>query len=127
MSGVVEALEKNKGPNVESKGVKAHFLMDDSGLLNLINVELVVEKSMSESDKNVPEESPLSKLGSTISKLFTGNFVYFAYFVVNINLNHHTDSKLIITSYYLILNLLVNCKITIRSILGHGHCCFIFF
>ncbi|XP_073985997.1 hypoxia up-regulated Grp170 co-chaperone protein isoform X3 [Rhodnius prolixus] len=72
LSGVVEALEKNKGPNVESKGVKAHFLMDDSGLLNLINVELVVEKSMSESDKNVPEESPLSKLGSTISKLFTG-------------------------------------------------------
>lgn len=72
LSGVAEALQKNQGPNVESKGVKAHFHMDDSGLLNLVNVELVVEKTMSESDTNTPEESPLSKLGSTISKLFTG-------------------------------------------------------
>uniref|UniRef100_A0A224XE47 Hypoxia up-regulated protein 1 n=1 Tax=Panstrongylus lignarius TaxID=156445 RepID=A0A224XE47_9HEMI len=72
LSGVAEALQKNQGPNVESKGVKAHFHMDDSGLLNLVNVELVVEKTVSESDTNAPEESPLSKLGSTISKLFTG-------------------------------------------------------
>nr|ATU82895.1 secreted HSP70-like protein [Pristhesancus plagipennis] len=72
LSGVADALNKNQGPNIESKGIKAHFHMDESGLLNLVNVELVVEKTMSDSDLNKPEESPLSKLGSTISKLFTG-------------------------------------------------------
>lgn len=64
--GVADALNKHKGPNAESKGIKAHFTMDESGLLSLSNVELIVEKNSTDD-----EESTLSKLGSTISKLFT--------------------------------------------------------
>ncbi|KAF6212275.1 hypothetical protein GE061_012797 [Apolygus lucorum] len=70
LSGVAEAIGKHQGPGVESKGIKAHFQMDDSGILNLVNVEHVVEKTIASEEE--PEESPLSKLGSTISKLFTG-------------------------------------------------------
>ncbi|EFA02143.1 hypoxia up-regulated protein 1 [Tribolium castaneum] len=66
--GVAEALKKNSGENVETKGIKAHFSMDESGILNLVNVELVVEKTVSETD----EEGTFSKLGNTISKLFGG-------------------------------------------------------
>lgn len=60
LSGVENAYKKNLGENVESKGIKAHFGMDDSGILNLINVELVVEKIVLPSDE---EEGTLSKLG----------------------------------------------------------------
>lgn len=63
-------MAKHQGPGVESKGIKAHFQMDDSGILTLVNVEHVVEKTLVGDAE--PEESPLSKLGSTISKLFTG-------------------------------------------------------
>ncbi|KAG5893762.1 hypothetical protein JTB14_001207 [Gonioctena quinquepunctata] len=69
LTGVGEALKKNTGENIETKGIKAHFAMDDSGLLNLINVELVVEKTVTPSEE---EEGTLSKLGSTFSKLFGG-------------------------------------------------------
>lgn len=70
LTGVADVHDKHQGPGVEPKGIKAHFQMDESGILNLINVELVVEKTTS--GEAEPEESPLSKLGSTISKLFTG-------------------------------------------------------
>lgn len=43
--------------------------MDESGILNLVNVELVSEKSSLAPDE---EESTFSILGSTISKLFAG-------------------------------------------------------
>ncbi|XP_063538497.1 hypoxia up-regulated protein 1 [Cydia strobilella] len=66
LSGVGAALHKHTGDNVEHKGIKAHFNMDDSGILNLVNVEFVAEKTVTEDDK----DSTLSKLGSTISKLF---------------------------------------------------------
>lgn len=66
LSGVSEVLNKHKGPNAESKGIKAHFSMDESGILSLLNVELLVEKNSTDD-----EESTFSKLGSTISKLFT--------------------------------------------------------
>lgn len=46
-------------------------MLDDSGILSLSTVELVLEKSISPEELEA-EESPLSKLGSTISKLFTG-------------------------------------------------------
>jgi hypoxia up-regulated 1 len=72
LMGVAEALAKHHGNNVESKGIKAHFSMDESGLLNLANVELVVEKILTEEELAAQEESPLSKLGSTISNFFTG-------------------------------------------------------
>lgn len=72
LSGVSSALEKHSAPTVDSKGVKAHFSLDESGILNLVNVELVLEKTVADEENAAQEESPLSKLGSTISKLFTG-------------------------------------------------------
>lgn len=67
LSGVSEALAKNSGDNVEHKGIKAHFNLDDSGILNLVNVEFVAEKTVTEEEA---DDSTLSKIGSTISKLF---------------------------------------------------------
>lgn len=67
LKGVEEAFKKHAGENVEYKGIKAHFSMDESGILSLVNVELIVEKVVT---AEAEEESPLSKLGSTISKLF---------------------------------------------------------
>ncbi|XP_047998205.1 hypoxia up-regulated protein 1 isoform X2 [Leguminivora glycinivorella] len=66
LRGVGAALRKHAGDHVDHKGIKAHFNMDDSGILNLVNVEFVAEKTVTEEDK----DSTLSKLGSTISKLF---------------------------------------------------------
>lgn len=71
LSGVAAALDKHKMPNTESKGIKAHWTLDESGLLSLSQVELVLEKTISPEEQEA-EESALSKLGSTISKLFTG-------------------------------------------------------
>lgn len=68
LTKVAKSLEATRGDNVESKGIKAHFAMDDSGLIVLTNVELVIEKTVTAEDE---DESPLSKLGSTISKLFS--------------------------------------------------------
>ncbi|KAF2899628.1 hypothetical protein ILUMI_06537 [Ignelater luminosus] len=72
LEGVADAINKNKGDNIESKGIKAHFSLDESGVLKLINVELVVEKTVPPEAEKEEEEGPFSKLGSTISKLFTG-------------------------------------------------------
>lgn len=69
LSGITEALDKHAKEGAESKGIKAHFAMDDSGILNLVNVELVSEKSSSAPEE---EEGTFSILGSTISKLFAG-------------------------------------------------------
>lgn len=72
LEGVADALNKNKGDNIESKGIKAHFSLDESGVLKLLNVELVVEKTVPPEAEKEEEEGAFSKLGSTISKLFTG-------------------------------------------------------
>lgn len=70
LNGVVEALEKHAKEGAESKGIKVHFNIDDSGILNLLNVELVSEKSSTVVDE---EEGTFSSiLGSTISKFFAG-------------------------------------------------------
>ena len=69
VAGVAGAIKKNAGENIEPKGIKAHFFLDDSGILKLVNVEYVVEKTVTE---EVEEEGAFSKLGSTISKLFSG-------------------------------------------------------
>ncbi|KAJ0175993.1 hypothetical protein K1T71_008167 [Dendrolimus kikuchii] len=71
LSGVSDALNKHSGDNVEHKGIKAHFNMDDSGILNLVNVEFVAEKTVTEEDED--KDSTLSKIGSTISKLFSSD------------------------------------------------------
>ncbi|XP_070160933.1 hypoxia up-regulated protein 1 isoform X1 [Polyergus mexicanus] len=70
LSGVTEALEKHAKEGAESKGIKVHFNMDDSGILNLLNVELVSEKLSTVVDE---EEGTFSILGSTISKFFAGS------------------------------------------------------
>ncbi|XP_018328406.1 hypoxia up-regulated protein 1 [Agrilus planipennis] len=71
LKGVAEALKKHKGPNVDGKGIKAHFSLDESGILKLVNVEFVFEKVIT---KEVEEEQgTLSKLGSTLSRLFSND------------------------------------------------------
>ncbi|XP_011176023.1 hypoxia up-regulated protein 1 isoform X2 [Solenopsis invicta] len=45
LNGVAEALEKHANEGGESKGIKVHFNIDESGVLNLLTVELVSEKS----------------------------------------------------------------------------------
>ncbi|KAM9455464.1 hypoxia up-regulated protein 1 isoform 1-T2 [Clarias gariepinus] len=66
LSGVGESFKKHT--DAESKGIKAHFNMDESGLLVLDRVESVFETVVEEKE----EESTLTKLGNTISSLFGG-------------------------------------------------------
>ncbi|XP_063799542.1 hypoxia up-regulated protein 1 [Pseudophryne corroboree] len=67
LSGVGESFQKKS--DYESKGIKAHFNMDESGILSLDRVEAVFETAVEEK----PEiESTLTKLGNTISSLFGG-------------------------------------------------------
>ncbi|KAF4520111.1 hypothetical protein B566_EDAN010267 [Ephemera danica] len=75
LGGLTAALKKMSGPGVEAKGVKAHFSLDESGVLSLAGAEMSFEKIVTESEQKEEEEddSPLSKLGSTISKLFSGD------------------------------------------------------
>uniref|UniRef100_A0A1W7RAF8 Hypoxia up-regulated protein 1 n=1 Tax=Hadrurus spadix TaxID=141984 RepID=A0A1W7RAF8_9SCOR len=75
LSGVQDALSKHSDDNVEPKGVKAHFRLDDSGRLQLDHVESVFEKKIEEEETEEPTnlESTLAKLGSTIGKLFSGD------------------------------------------------------
>ncbi|CAH1263019.1 HYOU1 [Branchiostoma lanceolatum] len=74
LAGVGAALEKHaEEPNTEFKGVKAHFRMDESGILSLDKVESVFEKQVEGAEGSEDgEESTLAKLGSTISNFFTG-------------------------------------------------------
>ncbi|XP_024250752.2 hypoxia up-regulated protein 1 isoform X1 [Oncorhynchus tshawytscha] len=66
LSGVSSSFQKHM--DAESKGIKAHFNMDESGMLLLDRVESVFEAIVEEKD----EESTLTKLGNTISSLFGG-------------------------------------------------------
>jgi len=69
LKGVKDAYYKyQEQENVDIKGIKAYFAMDDSGLLVLQNIKLVVEKTISGE-----EEFTLSKIGNTISNLFKGH------------------------------------------------------
>ncbi|XP_054015208.1 hypoxia up-regulated protein 1 isoform X2 [Hylaeus anthracinus] len=56
LTGVAEALDKHTKDGAESKGIKAHFAMDESGILNLVNVELVSEKSSPTPDEEEGSE-----------------------------------------------------------------------
>lgn len=71
LSGVATALEKHTDDQSEYKGVKAHFKMDESGILTLDQVESVFDKSTVENEDQ-ESESTLSRLGHTISQLFSG-------------------------------------------------------
>uniref|UniRef100_UPI00398E5734 hypoxia up-regulated protein 1 isoform X2 n=1 Tax=Pristiophorus japonicus TaxID=55135 RepID=UPI00398E5734 len=67
LSGVGSSFQKHS--DIESKGIKAHFNMDESGILALDRVEAVFETVQ---DGEPEEESTLTKLGNTISSLFGG-------------------------------------------------------
>lgn len=71
LTGVAEAIQKHAA-DAEPKGIKAHFRLDESGLLHLDSAEATFEKTVEEV---VPpaEESTLSRLGSTLGKLFSGS------------------------------------------------------
>ncbi|KAF3706804.1 Hypoxia up-regulated protein 1 Precursor [Channa argus] len=66
LSGVGSSFQKHA--DAEPKGIKAHFNMDESGVLLLDRVESVFETIVEEKE----EESTLTKLGNTISTLFGG-------------------------------------------------------
>lgn len=68
LSNVAQILAANTGEGIESKGIKAHFAIDDSGLFGMSGVELVVEKPAEDDTL----EGTFAKLGSTITKLFGG-------------------------------------------------------
>ncbi|CAF4848104.1 unnamed protein product [Rotaria sp. Silwood1] len=74
--GVRTAYEKHKDTS-ESKGVKAHFQLDDNSLLVLDRIEFVFERKETEADKNNTtndeDASTLSKLGSKISSFFSSS------------------------------------------------------
>lgn len=75
LNGVSEAIKKHKGYKVEPKGIKAHFNLDESGILTMTTVEYHVEKTLSAAELAAQEsdkQSTFSKLSSTISKLFQG-------------------------------------------------------
>ncbi|KAL3886109.1 hypothetical protein ACJMK2_026127 [Sinanodonta woodiana] len=65
LTGVAEVYSKHTD-NVDSKGIKAHFKMDESGFLKIEKVEAVFEKT----EEEKVEDSAWSKLGDTISGLF---------------------------------------------------------
>ncbi|KAG8434607.1 hypothetical protein GDO86_012831 [Hymenochirus boettgeri] len=67
LNGVGESFQKRS--DYESKGIKAHFNMDESGILTLDRVEAVFETAVEEKPE---QESTLTKLGNTISSLFGG-------------------------------------------------------
>ncbi|EHB08794.1 Hypoxia up-regulated protein 1 [Heterocephalus glaber] len=67
LKGVGDSFKKY--PDYESKGIKAHFNLDESGVLSLDRVESVFETLVEDS---LEEESTLTKLGNTISSLFGG-------------------------------------------------------
>uniref|UniRef100_A0A023GPD1 Hypoxia up-regulated protein 1 n=1 Tax=Amblyomma triste TaxID=251400 RepID=A0A023GPD1_AMBTT len=70
LTGVAAAIQKH-AEQAEPKGIKAHFRLDESGLLHLDAAEATFEKTVEEVVP-VTEESTLSRLGSTLGKLFSG-------------------------------------------------------
>lgn len=78
ITGVAEAHEKNKDKNdTESKGVKAHFRMDESGILHLEEIESVFETTVknvkNETEEDATDPSTFQKIKESLSSLFGGN------------------------------------------------------
>lgn len=78
VQGVAAALDNNNKDNIETKGVKAHFTLDESGVLSCTLVESVFEKIVSveeqvklEAEKVTLKDDTWSKLGDTISQFFS--------------------------------------------------------
>merc|ERR1711892_720140 len=56
VKGVKGALDGNVGDDIETKGVKAHFQLDDSGILTCTHVESVFEKTVSPEEQEKKEK-----------------------------------------------------------------------
>ncbi|XP_055321556.1 hypoxia up-regulated protein 1 [Sitodiplosis mosellana] len=69
LNDVNSIISAHAGENIEPKGIKAHFVLDDSGLFSLSGIEFVADKNVTEQE----EENAFAKLGNTITKLFTSN------------------------------------------------------
>lgn len=69
LNKVSEILKNNLAENVASKGIKAHFTLDDSGIFDLVNVELLLEKTVAPENE---DQNTFQKISNTISKLFSG-------------------------------------------------------
>merc|ERR1712223_1315418 len=59
--GLKKAMENNTGDNIESKGVKAHFNLDDNGLLSVTAVEAAFEQTISVEQQIKEYEEKLAK------------------------------------------------------------------
>ncbi|CDW58259.1 hypoxia up regulated protein 1 [Trichuris trichiura] len=66
---VAEALKNNSEEGTVFKGVRAHFNMDDSGILSVVGAEAIFHKP----PPPPVEESTLSKIGHKITSFFTGS------------------------------------------------------
>lgn len=68
MKGVADAIKAElTGKDSEFKGVKAHFKMDNFGVVHVDRAEVVVEKIVEESN------STISKIVNKIGKLFSSS------------------------------------------------------
>jgi len=68
LSNVEEIFRKHGSESGEdSKGIKVHFKLDDSGILNLDKIDISFEKMLGADES---EESTLSKIGNKISSFF---------------------------------------------------------
>uniref|UniRef100_A0A8C0EX96 Hypoxia up-regulated protein 1 n=1 Tax=Bubo bubo TaxID=30461 RepID=A0A8C0EX96_BUBBB len=70
LKGVGDSFKKHS--DYESKGIKAHFNMDESGVLSLDRVSTVLLGCLSAVFQQFSTSVPFSKLGNTISSLFGG-------------------------------------------------------
>merc|ERR550532_2546691 len=69
VKGVKEALDKNLvGENIETKGVKAHFQLDDSGILSISSVESTFEKTISPEEQEGEEDTDKEKAAKDFIK-----------------------------------------------------------
>lgn len=67
LNEVAKVMSAHSGENVEPKGIKAHFVLDDSGLFSLSGIEFVADKNVTEQE----DDYSFANLGSTITKLFS--------------------------------------------------------
>merc|ERR1712007_55815 len=66
VEGVPGNLEKHKdAANTESKGIKAHFNIDDSGLLHVTGIESVFEKTITVEEQEKAEAERIAKEEAT--------------------------------------------------------------
>lgn len=72
----VRTIYEKYNDSVESKGARAHFHLDESGILTVDRMEFIFEKKVNQSDTNETqskqnEPSTLSKIGSKLSSFFS--------------------------------------------------------